>query len=69
VSRAHLRHLNPLPGDLPTCCALRARARARDEPRPARHAAARQYLSTSRGYTKVQGKPFKASEILEKILA
>ena len=69
VSRAHLRYLNPFPANLGEVLArFEQRPGARDEPRPARAAAARPLSRrTCIVCTKVQGQPFTRQEILDKI--
>ena len=69
IGHVHLRHLNPLPRNLGEVLqALPARARARAQHGAARSGVLRaKYLVDAVGYPKVQGKPFKQSEIESKI--
>ena len=69
IGHVHLRHLNPLPKNLGRGAeALQEGAGPRDEPGPARcGCCARSTWWTPSGYNKVQGKPFKQSEIEAKI--
>ena len=64
VAQAHLRHLSPFPANLGEVLqSLRQGAGARDQPRPARAAAARPYLVDVISYNRVRGLPFKAAEL------
>ena len=64
VAQIHLRHINPLPADLGDILApLRPRRLPRDEPRPARAAAARQVPVDVESHTQVRGLPFRAAEL------
>ena len=68
VAQVHLRHLNPFPKDLGEILeALRQGAGARDEPRPALAAAARQVPRRRDRLQPGHGMPLKAAELAEAI--
>jgi len=70
VGQVHLRNLNPLPNDLPAILRRYKRVLVPELNLGQLSQLVRaRYLIDARAYTKMQGKPFKESEILNAIMA